>query len=59
VSRARDGYRANQPQTLGSPQGLHETLSDTIEVAAAGVVPGQSGGPAIDSAGNVVGVIDR
>jgi S1-C subfamily serine protease len=48
----------NQPQTLTSPQGLRETLSDTIEVAADGVSPGESGGPAIDAAGKVVGVIE-
>lgn len=49
---------AGQPQTLTSPQGLRETLSDTIEVAANGVMPGESGGPAIDATGNVVGVIE-
>jgi Trypsin-like peptidase domain len=48
----------NRPQTLTSPQGLRETLADTIEVAAPGVMPGESGGPAIDAAGKVVGVIE-
>jgi S1-C subfamily serine protease len=42
--------------TLSS--GGRETLTDAIEVAAAGVVAGESGGPAIDAAGNVVGVIE-
>ncbi|MGZ4182296.1 MAG: hypothetical protein ACXVUL_16630 [Solirubrobacteraceae bacterium] len=35
-----------------------ETLRDTIQVAVPGVVQGESGGPAVDSAGNVVGVIE-
>jgi S1-C subfamily serine protease len=35
-----------------------ETLTDAIRVAASGVVPGESGGPAIDAAGKVVGVIE-
>ena len=45
-------------QALVSPQGLRETLSDTIVVSAAGAEPGISGGPAIDTAGRVIGVIE-
>lgn len=44
--------------TLSSPDGLHETLSDAIVVAASGVLPGESGGPAIDATGKLVGVIE-
>jgi S1-C subfamily serine protease len=42
---------------LTSAQGTRTTLKDTIEVAVPGIAHGQSGGPAIDSAGKVVGVI--
>jgi S1-C subfamily serine protease len=48
----------NRTVHLGSSAGGRETLTDAIEVAAAGVVSGESGGPAIDAAGNVVGVIE-
>jgi S1-C subfamily serine protease len=44
-------------QVLTSAQGTRTTLKDTIEVAVPGIAHGQSGGPAIDSAGKVVGVI--
>lgn len=50
--------------TLTSPEGLHETLTDAIAVnfsgtgTGTGVAPGDSGGPAIDAAGHVVGVIE-
>jgi S1-C subfamily serine protease len=44
-------------QTLITEQGARKTLKDTIEVAAPGIARGQSGGPAVDSAGKVVGVI--
>jgi S1-C subfamily serine protease len=47
----------NHPQVVTLADGGHETLVDAILVAAQGVVPGDSGGPAIDPAGNVVGVI--
>lgn len=44
-------------QLLTSAQGARRTLQDTIEVAVPGTAHGQSGGPAVDSAGKVVGVI--
>jgi S1-C subfamily serine protease len=44
-------------QVMTSAQGTRTTLKDTIEVAVPGIAHGQSGGPAIDSAGKVVGVI--
>jgi len=47
----------NHPQQLTSAGGVRETLTDAIEVACSGVAHGDSGGPAIDAAGNVVGVI--
>lgn len=48
----------NTTVTLHSEAGGSETLSDTIVVAASGVVPGDSGGPAINAASQVVGVIE-
>jgi S1-C subfamily serine protease len=48
----------NRTVQLTSPAGGHETLTDAIEVAAEGVVSGDSGGPAINAAGKVVGVIE-
>ena len=48
----------NRTQVLWSATGAPETLRDVIEVAVPRVVAGNSGGPAIDSAGKVVGVIE-
>ena len=48
----------NRTQVVTSANGAPETLRDAIEVAVPGVVSGESGGPAIDSAGKVVGVIE-
>jgi S1-C subfamily serine protease len=48
----------NRTVQLTSSAGGRETLTDAIEVTATGVVSGESGGPAIDAAGNVVGVIE-
>jgi hypothetical protein len=48
----------NRTQALTSAGGARETLRDAILVAVPGVVQGQSGGPAVDSAGRVVGVIE-
>lgn len=50
--------QTGRPATVTSPEGVHETLSDAITVTATGVIPGDSGGPAIDAAGNIVGVIE-
>ena len=49
----------NRTQVLSSAQGkgAGETLRDAILVAVPGVAPGESGGPAVNSAGKVVGVI--
>jgi len=48
----------NHPQVVTLADGGRETLTDAILLAAPGVVPGDSGGPAIDAADNVVGVIE-
>jgi S1-C subfamily serine protease len=48
----------NHSQVLTSPDGGRETLTDAIEVACQGVSSGESGGPAVDRAGKVVGVIE-
>ena len=48
----------NRTVQLTSAAGGRETLTDAIEVTAAGVVNGESGGPAVDAAGNVVGMIE-
>jgi hypothetical protein len=47
----------NRTQVLTSDEGPGETLRDAILVAVPGVVQGESGGPAVNSAGRVVGVI--
>lgn len=46
----------NIPQTLGG-EGSTETLSDSIQVQTS-IIAGESGGPAIDGAGKVVGVVE-
>lgn len=48
----------NRTRVLTSAEGARETLTDAIEVACPGVSPGDSGGPAVDPAGKVVGVIE-
>jgi hypothetical protein len=48
----------NRTQVLTTANGARETLRDAILVAVPGVVQGESGGPAVDSAGKVVGVIE-
>jgi S1-C subfamily serine protease len=45
-------------QVMMSAKGARKTLKDTIEVTVPGIAHGQSGGPAVDSAGRVVGVIE-
>jgi len=47
----------NRTQVLTSDEGPGERLRDAILVAVPGVVQGESGGPAVNSAGRVVGVI--
>jgi S1-C subfamily serine protease len=47
-----------QVLTAAEGQGAGETLRGAILVAVPGVVKGESGGPAVDSAGKVVGVIE-
>jgi hypothetical protein len=49
-----------QAVTLTGDDGASERLTDaiTISTASDGVVAGDSGGPAIDAAGNVVGVVE-
>ncbi|HET7046995.1 MAG TPA: serine protease [Solirubrobacteraceae bacterium] len=49
----------NRTQVLTSAEreGARETLPDAILVAVPGIAKGESGGPAINSAGKVVGVI--
>jgi serine protease Do len=44
--------------TLSSEDGASETLTDAIVVLASGAIPGDSGGPAIDAAGQVIGVVE-
>ena len=48
----------NHPQVLTSDDGRRERLTDAILVACLGVSSGESGGPAVDRAGKVVGVIE-
>lgn len=48
----------HQTQQLMSAAGVPETLTDAIRVTDSGVVAGESGGPAIDAAGKVVGIIE-
>ena len=47
-----------QTQQLRSADGVPETLTDAIRVTTSGTLSGESGGPAIDAAGKVVGVIE-
>lgn len=48
----------DRPEVLTSAEGVRETIRDAIVVAASGVREGESGGAAVDSAGQVVGVIE-
>lgn len=48
----------NHTQVLTSVDGPPETLRDAILVAVPGIAQGESGGPAVNSAGKVVGVIE-
>jgi S1-C subfamily serine protease len=50
--------QTDDPVTLYSANGSSENLNGTIVVAASGVAEGYSGGPAIDAAGRVIGVIE-
>jgi S1-C subfamily serine protease len=48
----------HQAQQLTSAEGVPKTLTDAIRVTTSGTLSGESGGPAIDAAGKVVGVIE-
>ena len=48
----------HQAQQLTSAEGVPEPLTDAIRVTTSGTASGESGGPAIDAAGKVVGVIE-
>ena len=48
----------DRTRVLTSGKGARETLRDAILFAVPGVVQGESGGKAVDLAGNVVGVIE-
>jgi S1-C subfamily serine protease len=48
----------HQTQQLLSAEGVPETLTDAIRVRTSGTMSGESGGPAIDAGGKVVGVIE-
>jgi hypothetical protein len=49
---------ANRTQVLTSDEGSRETLRKAILVAVPGVVQGESGRPAVNSAGRIMGVIE-
>jgi S1-C subfamily serine protease len=48
----------NRTRVLTTADGARERLTDVILVACPGVSPGESGGPAVELAGKVVGVIE-